>query len=206
MSVVAIDRLTVSELLASVGARTPTPGGGAVAAVTAALAAALGRMVLVFSSPPGGQGPHEESLAKLEQLQAEAVGLADEDAEAFTRLSQLWKLPADDPQRRGEWEQAVEAAIEAPRRVMLNALATLALLAVVAGATNRHVRSDLAMSAILAETATRSAAWNVRINLPLLGDASHAARLESETDGMLERAGMMAREIERAAMSHANGS
>ena len=44
-----LDRLSVDELLAEIGAKSPTPGGGAVACVTAALAAALGRMVVNYS-------------------------------------------------------------------------------------------------------------------------------------------------------------
>ena len=55
-----LDRLTVRELLSSVGSRSPTPGGGAAAAITAALAAAVGEMVVNLSRGKPALAAHDD--------------------------------------------------------------------------------------------------------------------------------------------------
>ncbi len=179
MTVVTFRQLTVEALLEQVAARTPTPGGGAVAAITAALAAALGEMVVNHS-----QGDLASGAAELASLRSRALDLADADAEAFGALSALWKLPRDDERRRAGWTAAVEAAIEAPSRVMEVAAGVLGVLH--APGLNPNLASDLLISARLAEAAAHAAAANVRINLPLLGDPARAADLEAATQGRLD--------------------
>ena len=188
-----IDQQKVGELLDSIAARQPVPGGGAVAALTAALAAALGRMVVEYSrgkpSAAGHEAFQDEALSRLSGLQAAALALADADAEAFATLSGLWKLKPDDPRRRAEWAGAVAAAIDAPRRVMESSLEALDLLDRLSESTGANIRSDLAISALLARASTEAAACNARINLPLLQDPAEAERLEAETVEKIERAG-----------------
>jgi formiminotetrahydrofolate cyclodeaminase len=190
---VGIDQQQVGELLDSIAARQPVPGGGAVAALTAALAAALGRMVVEYSRGKPAAAGHEalqdDARSRLSGLQAAALNLADADAEAFATLSGLWKLKPDDPRRRAEWAGAVAAAIDAPRRVMESSLETLDLLDRLSESTGANIRSDLAISALLAQASTEAAACNVRINLPLLEDTAEAERLAAETAQKIERAG-----------------
>ncbi len=190
----SLDRLTVGGLIEAVAARTPAPGGGAVAAVTAALAAALGRMVAGYAAGGTGLG---ESGRVLRELSEYALRLAGEDARAFARLSSLWKLPQDHPERRAGWDEAVDAAIDAPWRVLETALRVLEVLERGAPGSTR-LRSDVAISAILAEAAARAAAWNVRINLELLPDRARAKNLEERTARALERAAEACRAVERS--------
>jgi formiminotetrahydrofolate cyclodeaminase len=190
---VGIDQQKVGELLDSIAARQPVPGGGAVAALTAALAAALGRMVVEYSrgkaSAAGHEALQDDALSRLSGLQAAALNLADADAEAFATLSGLWKLEPDDPRRRAEWAGAVAAAIDAPRRVAESSLEALDLLDRLSESTGANIRSDLAIAALLAQASTEAAACNVRINLPLLEDPAQAERLAAETAEKIERAG-----------------
>jgi formiminotetrahydrofolate cyclodeaminase len=199
---VGIDQQKVGELLDAVAARQPVPGGGAVAALTAALSAALGRMVVEYSrgrkSSAGHEQAHAEILSSLARLQSTALSLADADAEAFAKLSALWKLARDDPRRRQEWPGAVAAAIDAPRRVMEAALEALGCLERLSGSVGANIRSDLAISALLAQAGAEAAACNVRINLPLLDDAQQAGDLERETARRLEQAASRRRAIEAA--------
>ena len=192
---------TVEQLLESIAARQPTPGGGAVAAVTAGLAAALGEMVVRYrlgNPSVGDETKLTDAAARLTRVRADALRLADADAEAFDRLSALWKLPADDRRGRPEWAEAVAAAIDAPRGVMGASQETLDVLHEVREAVGRRLRSDLAMAALLAEAAAESAAWNVRINLPHLGDAAEAARVDAETDKALQRAHAVRTSVEES--------
>ncbi|MCZ6851700.1 MAG: cyclodeaminase/cyclohydrolase family protein [Planctomycetota bacterium] len=197
-----MDERTVGQLLEMVAAKTSAPGGGAVAALTTALAAALGQMVGHFSAGRSDTAEHkelhQEALRTFEQLRKASIDLADADAEAFSRLSELWKLKRDDERRRADWPDAVAAAIEAPRRVMETSLGTLHLLDRLVGTTNTNLRSDLAIAALLAEAACRAAAYNVRVNLPLLQDRAQAGQFEVETANMLLRARHLCETIEQS--------
>jgi formiminotetrahydrofolate cyclodeaminase len=199
---VTIERATLGEFLEAVAARRPTPGGGAVAAVTLGLAAALGEMVLQYragrsSGDPAAESAIARAMEALGRIRGGAARMADEDVEAFGRLSALWKLPPDDPARR-DLPRAVAAAIEAPRRVMEASLEALAALHGVRHLAGRGLRSDLAIAAILARAAAESAAWNVRINLPQVADAAQRARLEREAADALRRAEELRAGVEEA--------
>lgn len=192
----SLSDLTVDALLDSIEAKTPVPGGGAVAALTMALGAALARMVVSYSQGRKTLAEHAdlhaEAVTTLGRLRAAALDGAAEDARAYAKLNELWKLDADDEQRRRELPDAVRGAIAAPRDVMDACVRLLELLARLDGATNRMLRSDLVIAAILAEAAARSAACNVRVNLPLLEDHDESETLEREVAEVLDRAAGLA--------------
>ncbi len=199
---VTIGQENVEYLLAAIAAKTPTPGGGAVAAITSALAAALGQMVVNYTCSKPSLADHnelhEEALRTLAELQSSALRLADADAEAFAHLSDLWGLPADDARRQAEWNDAVAAAIDAPRQVMGASMGTLRLTERLSGKTVRNLRSDLAITALLAEAGARAAACNVRINIPLLNDKAEAAELEAQVVGILQQAARICAVVQEA--------
>lgn len=174
-----IAALSTGELLAALAAKQPVPGGGAAAGLVLATAAGLGSMVLRYSvgkkAFAAWNGELEAALETCDRLRLDALAAADADAAAYAGLSSLWKLADDDPTRVERWMPAVEAAIAAPRHAMHLAETLLTTLEPLPGRTSKTIRSDLAIAAILADAACRSAAWNVRINLPLLGDDAAAA-------------------------------
>ena len=90
--------------------------------MTTASAAALALMALNFSIGKKALADksdlHNEALAAFSNLKDEAIRLIDEDAIAFEQLSSLWGLAEDDPKRITDWENAVQGAIEVPKRVM----------------------------------------------------------------------------------------
>ena len=194
--------LTVDEYLNSLAAKTPAPGGGAVAAITTASAAALALMALNYSIGKKSLSEfselHDEALAGLSKLKDEAITLGDADAKAFEQLSSLWKLAEDDPKRIADWENAVQGAIEVPKRVMDVGIEILNLLKRLNGAIVSNLRSDAAIAALLAEAGVKSAAWNIRINLPLLKSESEATQLETKMNEQLALAAKICCEIEQA--------
>jgi formiminotetrahydrofolate cyclodeaminase len=197
-----LEEQTVGDALVSIAAKQPTPGGGAVAALVAAVGAALGEMVVNYSSGKTSllehEALHQEALEALARFRGLALELAEEDERAYGRLNELWKLEKDDPRRATEFPPVVEAAIDVPRRALEACLSMLSLLERLAGKTNRMLASDLAIAAVLAEAGARSAAWNVRINLPLLDDAAATERYAGETDDRLVRARRMCEAVEQA--------
>jgi len=177
-------------LLDQIAARAPTPGGGAVASIVGALGGALAQMAMRYSirrkTPDDRREAIEEKISELDAIVRRLLDAAAEDERAYGELNRLQRLDADDPVRRSGWSSAVEAAIAAPRSVVGESAALVKSLREFATECNRWLLSDLAIAAVLAEAAARSAAWNVEINLPLLDDetkrAECARRLKSDLD------------------------
>jgi formiminotetrahydrofolate cyclodeaminase len=194
------EHVTIREFLDSLAAKSPTPGGGAVAGLLTALAVALAQMVVNYSVGKKTLAAHKdanrEALRSLTRHSSDALQLADDDAKAYARLNDILKLKDDDPQRAGALPEAVNAAIDAPTRVMQSAIDVLHLMKQLCGRTNAMLKSDLAIAAVIAEAAARAAAWNVRINLPLLNDESEISNLKSQIDSSLEMAKNLSREVE----------
>ena len=101
-----LEGLTLGALLDGVCAKSPTPGGGAVASVVGALSAALAGMVVNYSVGKKNLAAHEPelraALSRLEHARAMLIQLAREDAESFGAMNELSRLPVDDPRRAAE--------------------------------------------------------------------------------------------------------
>jgi len=165
---------TISDFLDRLGARAPTPGGGAASALVCGLGAALGQMVVNYSIGRRSLVEHEPSLQKalgrLGAMLKEALALADDDERAYAALNELWRLPPGDPRRVAETPGAAQAAIIPPRRGIELAIELLELLEALAPITNRNLRSDLAIAAVLARAAADASRWNIAVNAPMLED------------------------------------
>lgn len=196
------EQAVIREFLDSLAAKTPTPGGGSVASITAALAAALGQMVLNYSIGKKSLAAHDatnrQAIETLQRLGHEAIELAEADARAYGQLNELWKLKQDDPRRMREFPGAVDAAIAAPRAVMDCSLHMLDLMLKMPETTNAMLKSDLAIAAILADAAVRAAAWNVRINLSLLTDQSQRMDTQASMASQLAQSHEACALIEKA--------
>ena len=182
----------LDELLAQIASKTPAPGGGATACTVGALSAAQAQMVVAYSIGNKSLAEHDpelrEAQSRLENTRTLFLEFADEDAAAYGTLNILMKLPEDDPARREQYPRAVKQAIQIPQATLAAALNLLRLYERLATSSNKHLASDLAISAILAESAARAAACNIRINLPLMTDSRQHAKIEAETVSSLEDA------------------
>lgn len=198
----SLGSMPFASLIEQLGAKSPTPGGGAAAAMTLATAAALGQMVLNYSigkrSLREHDALHRDAVRTLGEVARQALQLADADAAAFEQLSQLWKLAEDDPRRKKQWGDAVRAAIEPPMQVLTASIAVLRVLDQIAGTTNRQLDSDLEIAAILADGAARAAVANVRVNLPSLRDEAERQDVEEATQSHMNEADQLRTRVERA--------
>lgn len=193
-------RLPLADFLAHLASRNPTPGGGAAASATGALAAALAQMVVAYSVGKKSLAAHEPSLrdaiSRLERAREVLLRLADEDAAAYGAVSHLMKLPEDDPRRRAEWPEAVRACVQAPVAVAAACADLLRLFESLPGITNRQLRSDLGIAAVLAEAACRASRWNVEVNAPLLPEGERGPTLAA-CDALVRDAVRLAGAVER---------
>lgn len=170
--------LSIEQFLAELAAARPTPGGGAVAALTGALATGLGRMAAGYTlgRPRFAEvaGEVEALVAQLARAGEHLLTLMDEDAAAYAALSSALKRPKDEADRAEVVARAAAVAAFVPletaglcRRVeqVLERLRTIG---------NPQLRSDVVAGRALAQAAVAAALENVRANEPLLSAADAA--------------------------------
>ncbi|MGB6164708.1 MAG: cyclodeaminase/cyclohydrolase family protein [Pseudonocardiaceae bacterium] len=173
---------SVAELLDRLAARQPAPGGGAAAAITAAMAAGLLGMAARFSTAQLSDS--SSRAAHADQMREQVAALAEQDAEAYQAVLTAFALPHEpDPAfRRRQVRATLERAAAVPTEIAELA-STIATEAVeLAGRGNPNLRGDAFTAATLAAAAARAAAELVRLNVELgkleddLADrAAHAA-------------------------------
>lgn len=159
---------TFGELLEHTAAKSPTPGGGAVASAVGALAAALAGMVVSYSVGKKSLAAHDAANQHAARYLANArsllVGLGDEDAAAYGVVNELMKLGEDDERRGRELPGALRAAVQIPLATMGACADVLRVMEQLSATTNRQLRSDLGIAAVLACAAAESSLWNVEVN------------------------------------------
>ncbi len=179
----ALAGLPLHEFLNRVAAPTPTPGGGAVAALAGACGAALGEMVAAL--PRTRQNAASERaeldlvLPALSAARARLETLVQLDVEAFDRLLRAFRLPKDTDAQRDARRAAIADATKDATLVPLETARVcadvLTLLETVAGAGNRAAAADLLVAIGIVRAAADGAAANVRANLDTLDDQAFTA-------------------------------
>ncbi len=177
---------TVDAWLAELASRSPAPGGGAAAALCAATAAGLIGMVTAYTTGPRW-ADRQERMRQLNdeaaRLRTAAVGVADDDAAAFSAVGAAYKLPAETDEqkevRRASIQQALIGAAGPPAQAGRLAARLVQLAQELVDSSNPNVVSDVAVAASAARAALESAIVNVEINLRQLHDPRETARLGS---------------------------
>jgi len=145
---------TLSYLLAGTAQRTPAPGGGAGAAWTCAIAAALTEMVSAYA------GERDTALLdvadRASDLREHALALADMDAEAYSAY-----LGASEDGKA----QALSAAADPPLLIARAAAEVAALATGAMLAAPKALLGDARTAVLLAEASAQSAAQLVVIDL-----------------------------------------
>ena len=181
---------TLHAYLDEVASGTPAPGGGSVAAIVGALAAALGEMVVNLTprSPDRDEGTAAlaPALATLGQLRQRLTAAATADEHAYAAYRTAAALPRGDRDEKRVRTEAMQAALvqatDVPLDVAEAASNVSATLVTVAQHGNPHLRSDAALGALLAEAALRGALLNVRGNAGMLRNAEKSAHYMATAD------------------------
>ncbi|QPP10222.1 cyclodeaminase/cyclohydrolase family protein [Streptomyces bathyalis] len=151
---------TVRGFLDQVAARTPAPSGGAACAVAVGTAAALVAMAARFSTR---QLPDADRLAaNADELRAEALPLADADAEVYGEL--LAASRDKGPGHEERFAEACRAACDVPLRMSGTAVRVAELATRVGTEGNPNLRGDAYTAVMLCSAAAESAAALVGIN------------------------------------------
>jgi formiminotetrahydrofolate cyclodeaminase len=183
---------TIDAFLEALASDSPTPGGGAVAALAAASGAALIEMVCNLTV---NKKNYEEEWDRMREIRAEAgrvrtqlVTLADRDATAFDGVMEALRMPKDTDQQKAVRSAAIQrgylAAAQVPLEIARASAALLPLAAETVERGNVNAASDGASAAHLLFAGTECAIANVQINAAALKDQDAASRLREEVTSM----------------------
>jgi glutamate formiminotransferase/formiminotetrahydrofolate cyclodeaminase len=183
--------MAVRELADEVSSSSPAPGGGSVAALIGALAAALAAMVANLSV--GKRQEHADQLSGLaEQAQAikrVLIEMIDEDTRAFTALMQANRMPRATAAEQSAREHAVQRATRQAAVVPLEAaqasLQAIELAREVSQLAIDEAASDLGVAAAAGRAAVEGAVLNVLTNLGTIDDESFVAATRVECDRLV---------------------
>jgi formiminotetrahydrofolate cyclodeaminase len=186
---------TLETFLDRLASADPTPGGGSVAALCGALAAALGSMVANLTHGKPKYAAVQEEIGALlqhaEQLRARFTNLIEADVAAFDALSTALRLPRTTEEeiraRRERVQAATRAATETPLAVAERAAEVVSLCERLLAIGNRNVLSDVGVAAVLTRASAESASFNVLVNLLILEDAAYKADVRARLDAATAR-------------------
>ena len=164
---------TVTGFVDELSTDSPAPGGGSVAALCGALAAALAAMVANLTVGRKGQeSVWEEMIDIADRGQGEKdafLRAVDEDTDAFKKVMDAIRLPSGTDEEKSRkaiaLREANRGATLVPLAVLERALPVLNLAREVAMKGNPNSVSDAGVAALAARTAAEGAYYNVLINL-----------------------------------------
>jgi glutamate formiminotransferase / formiminotetrahydrofolate cyclodeaminase len=163
-------------LLDAVGAATPTPGGGSVAALAGALAASLGQMVAGLARKKKSHAAHVDALGaaiiQFEQVSKALANAMDLDAASYDTVLAAYKLPKGTPEDDSRRESAIAKALSFASEVPMGVAELVAKLYEQLGQmepiTPASMKSDLQVARMMAVAAAHGALANVEINMESL--------------------------------------
>jgi len=166
---------TIAAFLDQLAARVPAPGGGAVAALHAAQAAALLAMVARYSDSARYDAElMNRIIAEADGLRQDALALAEADAAAFSAVAQAYLLPRETEAERQDRSASISSALadaaRPPADVVRTALLLISLAEELLPAGNRNMITDLAAAAVAARAAAVTARLFIEINLKGITD------------------------------------
>jgi len=173
----------IEEFLDELSSASPTPGGGAVAALAGAMAAGLVEMVCNLTI---GKKKYERVYGEIIEIRLKAqkdkkslLKLADEDIEAFNNVMSAYKK-RDKTQVR----KALTGATIIPLTIAKICSELVGAAKRVARIGNKNAISDAKVALHLARAAKLSALENVKINLKYIEDEKFIKKVKRISDSL----------------------
>lgn len=177
---------TIDFYLTTLADRIPAPGGGAVAALHAAQAAALIAMVARYSDGEK-YAVHSETVARVleraDQLRQGSLWLAERDMGAFSAVTDAYALPRGTDGEKAARSTAIANALlgaaQPPASIIGVADELVSLAEALLPIGNRNVITDVAAAADALRAAVTTARVNIEANLAGAGESPESHRLEA---------------------------
>ena len=182
----------VIDFVAATASKEPTPGGGAIAALTGATGAALAEMVANLTF---GKKGYEEVQSEMEELQTKAeairnrmLELSQADADVFNIFMNALGLPKNTDEekiaRTAAIQQAYKDAAMVPFEIGELAYQIFDLAELASRKGNQNLITDGIIAAINARAAVKAAFLNVRINLSGIKDEAFVANVSAKMNSI----------------------
>jgi len=174
------EAVPIATFFDQVAGPTPTPGGGTVAAFTAALATTLAAMVANLTLGRKKYADRAEDMGRIkreaERLRGTLLSLARRDSEAFEAVLGARRMPqSGEAETRARAEALDAAELEATRVPLETGRACLEVLGLAGDAAERgnpNAATDAGVAGLLARAAAEGAILNVEINLKSLPEGA----------------------------------
>jgi len=179
---VAYTDIPFEELLDTIAAETPAPGGGSVAAFVTEMAASLAAMAARFAHDWDGAAG---AVAQAETLRHRAAPLAAEDAVAYENVLTAMRMPEEleSEVRNTLIGETLSRAADIPLLIAETAADVAELASEIAVQGNPNLRGDAAAASLLAASAVRVAANLVEINLSTMEGEDRVERARTLVAG-----------------------
>ncbi len=171
---------SVDGFLSNLSSSSPAPGGGSVAALSGALAAALSSMVCNLTLGKKKYEDVQEDIKnvvkKSETLRKQLTNLIDEDTTAFNDVMKAFKMPKETDEQKKKRSEAIQKGYKKAAMVPLKTAEvckqTLDVAEVVAEKGNTNSITDAGVAALMGLAGVHAASLNVKINLGSIKDSS----------------------------------
>ena len=199
---------TVAGFVDEVSRDTPAPGGGSIAALAGSIGAALAAMVANLSA---GKAEFADRYDELDALASEAqavkdalLAAVDEDTQAFNGVMDALRMPKDTPEQQAARSAALQAgyrhATDVPMQTARQCHAALDLCRRAARIGNDAMITDAGTGALVCLAGVKGAAYNARVNLKSIKDASYVKATAGEIATLLSGSAALAAEVDAEVM------
>ena len=183
----------LSDFLDVLASEEPAPGGGAVAALSGALACSMISMVCNLTigkkKYADVQDEVKEILNRSEELRHNFKELVEQDAEAFSDVMGALKMPKGTDEEKAIRKEALQHALQkatyVPLRTMEYAGEAVKLAHRISQIGNKNVISDAGVAAIMADAAMSQGWLNVAVNISAIKDQEFVDRITNQAEDIL---------------------
>lgn len=202
-----LQNLTLKDFIDELGSKSPAPGGGSIAALSASLASALASMVFNLTIGKKEYMEYDELLKEkindsfkgANSCKEEFLELMERDTNAFLSLMEAFKMPkTTEDEIRSRKEKIAEGnkeALEIPLQVAEKAYKLYDHIYIAVQYGNKNAVSDAGVAASLVETAIEGAILNVKINIMGLKDEERKQEFKDKCKYLLENSKKKKEEI-----------
>jgi len=184
--------LSIKEFLAKTASGSPVPGGGSIAALSAAIAASLSEMVANLTIGKKGYEATEEKMKDITKDAADyrnkLIKDIDRDSKAYDDVLAAFRLPKGNEQEQHIRKQAIQKALKnaslVPLDVAKDAFKIIELAEEVVKYGNKNAVTDGAVAVMMARTAVLSALYNVKINLSSIKDIDFVEKIRKDVTSL----------------------
>ena len=195
--------LTLNEYLEKTASGEATPGGGSIAALSAAAAASLTEMVANLTIGKKGYESVETEMKDIAEtasgFRENLIQAIDSDPDAYNQVMAAYKLPKDTEAEKKLRSQAIQDSLKnaalVPMGVAEDAYKIMELADKAIKKGNKNAATDGAVAVMASRTSIMAALYNVKVNLSSITDSAFVQTLSQKVNNLESQAEDKEKEI-----------